>query len=163
MPRIVACGGRAATFDDFTTALSRSDDFEFVAMLIDSERPLSSIEATWRHLTEHEGWQQPRTADDEQVLFMTTCMETWIIADRATLAKHFGSALRTSALLPLQDLELRDRHAIQDSLEQATRQCSNAYRKGRRSFEVLGRLNPDVLDLHLPSFSRSRRILNERL
>jgi hypothetical protein len=163
MPRIVACGGRAATFNDFKTALSRSDDFEFVAMLIDSEQSMSSIEATWRHLIEHEGWQRPRTADDGQVLFMTTCMETWIVADRATLAKHFGSALRTSDLPPLQDLEVRDRQTIQESLEQATRTCSNAYRKGKRSFEVLGRLNPDVLELHLPSFSRSRRILNERL
>jgi hypothetical protein len=163
MPRIVACGGRTATFDDFKITLSRSDGFEFVAMMIDSEQSLSSIEAAWRHLTEHEGWQQPRTADDEQVLFMTTCMETWIIADRATLARHFGSALRTSALPPLEDLEARDRQTIQDSLEQATRLCSNAYRKGKRSFEVLGRLNPDILEQHLPSFSRSRRILNERL
>jgi hypothetical protein len=163
MPRIVACGGRAATFNDLKTALSRSQDFEFVAMLIDSEQPLTSIEATWQHLNEHEGWQQPLTADDEQVLFMTTCMETWIITDRATLAKYFGSPLRLSALPSLHDLEVRDRQDIQQSLEQTTRSCSNAYRKGKRSFEILGRLSPDVLERYLPSFSRSRRILNERL
>lgn len=132
-------------------------------MLIDSEQPLISIEATWQHLNVHEGWQQPLTADDEQVLFMTTCMETWIITDRATLAKHFGGLLRPSALPPLQDLEMRDRQSIQESLEQATRACSNTYRKGKRSFEVLGELNSNVLERYLPSFARSRRILSERL
>ncbi len=163
MPRIVACGGRTAAFDDFKTALSRSQGLVFVALLIDSEQPLINTEATWQHLGEHEGWHQPPSASDDQVLFMTTCMETWIITDRSTLARHFGSPLRTSALPSLQDLEARDRQAIQESLEQATRACSGAYRKGKRSFEVLGKLNPDVLEQYLPSFSRSRRILDERL
>lgn len=163
MPRIVACGGRAATFDNLKTELSQNREFEFVAMLIDSEQPLSSTEATWQHLTKHERWKQPPSAEDDQVLFMTTCMETWIITDRDTLGKHFGSGFKSSALPPLQDLEMRDRQTIQKNLEQATRRCSNAYRKGKRSFEVLGKLNPDVLEKHLPSFSRSRRILNERL
>lgn len=163
MPRIVACGGRAATFDDFKTTLSLNQGFEFVAMLIDSEQPLTNIEATWQHLAQHEGWQCPLLADDEDVLFMTTCMETWIVTDRSTLVYHFGNQLRQSVLPPLQDLEMRERQAIQESLERATRTCSNAYRKGKRSFEVLGKLNPDVLERHLPSFSRSRRILTERL
>ncbi|HRI56121.1 MAG TPA: DUF4276 family protein [Anaerolineae bacterium] len=124
---------------------------------------MTDIEATWQHLNKHEGWRQPLTADDEQVLFMITCMETWIIADRATLAKHFGSSLKQSALPSPKDLEARNCHTIQESLEQATRDCSSPYRKGKRSFEILAKLNPDTLEQLLPSFSRSRRILNERL
>lgn len=163
MPRIVACGARSATFDNFKIALGLVEDIEFVAMLIDSEQPLSNLDAPWRHLAEHEGWQRPLAAFDEQVLFMTTCMETWIVADRAALSKHYGHTLRVAALPALQDLEARDRHLIQESLERATHDCQNPYRKGKHSFAVLARLSPDTLQLHLPSFARARRILQERL
>jgi hypothetical protein len=63
----------------------------------------------------------------------------------------------------LQDLETRQRHTVQDQLVHATRQCSNAYIKGTRSFEILGKLAPGTLAQHLPSFVRVRRILMGRL
>ncbi len=55
------------------------------------------------------------------------------------------------------------RFDVQDKLTHATRKCSNAYEKGERSFEILGKLSPAVLEQHLPSFVRVQRILNERL
>ena len=67
------------------------------------------------------------------------------------------------ALPPLVDLEKRARHDVQDSLTRATRDCSNAYAKGKRSFEVLAKLSPATLEKHLPSFVRVRRILNSQL
>ena len=51
----------------------------------------------------------------------------------------------------------------QDKLCKATRDCTNAYTKGKRSFEVLGKLTPDELEKHLPSFRRVRRILKKKL
>ena len=77
---------------------------------------------------------------------MTTCMETWLVADRAALAAHFGNEFRDSALPPLKNLESRHRHDVQDQLMHATRNCSNAYAKGKRSFEVLGKLVPGYVD-----------------
>ncbi|MEI6260362.1 MAG: hypothetical protein WCR46_10700 [Deltaproteobacteria bacterium] len=56
----------------------------------------------------------------------------------------------------------RNRHEVQDKLEHATRDCRNAYAKGKRSFKVLGVLNPTVLS-SLPSFARTVRILKKRL
>jgi hypothetical protein len=108
-------------------------------------------------------WVQPAGAIDEQVLFMTTCMETWFVADRAALKAHFKDELQESALLPLNALENRHRHDVQNQLIHATRNCSNAYAKGMRSFEILGKLSPDVLAKHLPSFVRVHRILTARL
>ena len=90
-------------------------------------------------------------------------METWIIVDRAALARHYGRKLRMSVLPPLVNVESRARHDVQTRLENATARCSNAYAKGRRSFEVLGELDPDMLKPHLPSFVRMLRILNENL
>jgi len=162
MPRLVACGGREATFGDFAFA-HNGRIAAFVGMWIDSEDVLADLEATWAHLKNRDGWDQPPGAADEQVLFMTTCMETWLVTDRSALREHFGAQLQESALPPLNDLEKRGCHDVQDKLVHATRNCSNAYAKGKRSFEVFGKLTPAVLEQHLPSFGRVRRILNNYL
>jgi len=97
------------------------------------------------------------------VLFMTTCMETWIVTDRAAMKEHYGSKLQSSALPPPVNLENRDRHDVQDKLIHATRDCPNAYSKGKRSFEIPAKLTPATLEKHLPSFARTRRILDRKL
>lgn len=162
MPRLVACGGRDAAFDDFTSAHS-GGMADFIAIWLDSEDALPDLEKAWTHLKVRDGWDRPAEANDDQVLFMTTCMETWLVTDRPALTEHYKNKLQDSALPPLNDLEKRDRHVVQDSLAHATRNCSNAYAKGKRSFEVLGILTPATLEKHLPSFVRVRRILNSRL
>ncbi len=163
MSRLVACGGRDAAFDHFETALQTAIDGEYLAMLIDSEDPMVDVEAAWAHLKARDGWDPPVGASDAQVLLMTTCMETWIIVDRAALARHYGRKLRTSALPPLVNVESRARHDVQTRLVNATEKCSNAYAKGKRSFEVLGELDPGALKPHLPRFVRMLRILNKNL
>jgi ribonuclease HII len=52
---------------------------------------------------------------------------------------------------------------IARKLAKATRDCTNAYMKNKRSFEVLGKLTPDELEKYLPSFKRVRRILKKKL
>jgi Domain of unknown function (DUF4276) len=165
LPKLVAKGGRGAAFDAFKTALASAGKGDFVALWIDSEDPVADIEATWGHLKarKDDGWDRPNGAADDQVLLMTTCMETWVVADRATLAEHYGPDLQESALPSLQNLEGRPRDAIQTALTHATRKCGNAYSKGKRSFEVLGQLDPATLSKYLPSFVRVRRVLNSRL
>jgi len=163
MPKLFASGGRSAAFEDFRTAHGQSKPADYVALLIDSETRLKSVEATWDHLAAFDKWTRPPEACDDQVLFMTTCMETWIVADRNALVAHYGQALQESGLPPLADLEARSRDAVQESLAHATRGCTHAYAKGKRSFAVLARLDPDVLVGHLPSFSRARRILDTKL
>jgi hypothetical protein len=163
MPRLHACGSRDATFDDFKIGVAEKAADDYVAMWIDSEEPLADLEATWEHLRRHGNWRNPAGATDDQVLFMTTCMETLIVADRGALAEHYRDKLQISALPPLIDLESRARHDIQDALFHATRNCTNAYAKGKRSFEILPKLKPDTMGNYLPSFVRCRRILDERL
>jgi len=163
MPRLFACGSRDEAFHAFMIAQQGNAAGHFVAMWIDSEEPLANLDAAWTHLLVRDKWVRPAGADDEQVLFMTTCMETWFVADRAALQLHFKAELQDSALPPLHNLENRHRHNVQETLKHATRNCSNAYAKGKRSFEILGKLNPVVLAQHLPSFVRVRQILAARL
>ena len=163
MPRLSACGGRNSAFDDFKTAHEAAKAGHFVAMLIDSEDPVADVEQTWEHLKTRDQWDAPAGASDDQVLFMTTCMETWIVADRETLKEHYGHKLQENALPPTNNLESRGRADVHDKLAHATRNCSNAYQKGKRSFVVLAELNPATLEPLLPSFARAKRILNAKL
>ena len=164
MPRLVASRSRNDTYDHFKKKHEGNASSEtFVAMLIDSEDPVDDIEKTWDHLRRRDDWTMPASASDEQVLLMTTSMETWIVADVQTLREHYGASLRESHLPSLQNLEDRERSDVFDALEASTRDCTSPYAKGRNSFIVLGKVNPDVLKEHLPSFNRVLRILEDRL
>jgi hypothetical protein len=163
MPRLSACGGRGSVFDDFKTAYALRKVGDYIAMLVDSEDPVEDPERTWEHLNRRDQWDKPVGASDEQVLFMTTCMETWIVTDRRALQEHYGHRLQENALPPLANLESRNRHEVYDKLVHASRNCSNAYSKGKRSFELLAKLDPAVLKQHLPSFVRVDRILKAKL
>ena len=163
MPRLVACGGRGATFDDFSTAHANAGAGDYVAMLVDSENAVADIERTWDHLKNRDGWDKPDGATNIQVLLMTTCMETWVASDRHTLRNHYGACLQENALPDITGMESRTRDDVQDSLVRATRTCRNSYAKGKRAFEIVGKLDPVVLRQHLPSFLRCDRVLRENL
>lgn len=164
-PRLVACGGRNDVYRAFIRGL-RLMDTEYVGMWIDSEEPMSDHESAWRHLggvTTVAVWDRPEGAEDDQVLFMSTCMETWIVADRAALRDHYKEKLKENALPHTGNLENIQRRAVQQALELATGDCKNAYTKGKRSFDILEKLDPDILKRHLPSFVRVHRILSVKL
>ena len=163
LPRMFPSGSRSSAYEDFKNHVRGSIGQDFVAMLIDSEEPIRDVDRTWDHLAWRRGDDMPRPkgANDDQVLFMTTCMETWIAADRHALRdKYSRGEWRENALPPLTDLESRSGEYVFNCLRRAT---GERYEKGEESFRVLGALNPDTLEEHLPSFRRARRILNEKL
>ena len=162
MPRIIPGGGRDATFDRFYTACRVSNEGETPMLLVDSEDTLvrENISA-WQHLkNREESWVRPQGSLDDQFQMMVTCMETWIMADHSALSSFFGSDLNQNPLLSVLELEKRDRHAVQDALMLATRNCKKKYKKGERSFDVLAALNPGTLRLYLPHFVKFIDTLN---
>ena len=163
MPRLVASGSRNTAFDSFNTAHANASGTDYAALLIDSEDRVSDIEETWEHLSRNDGWRRPRGARNDQVLLMSTCMETWIVADHAALIEHFGRGIRPNALPSLANLESRSTGEVQNRLETATRDCAAPYAKDRRSYGVVGKLDPDTLESHLPNFGGARRIFEDRL
>jgi hypothetical protein len=96
---------------------------------------------------------------------MVQCMETWCAADRRTLRRFFAGGLRENALPPLDNLETRAKEDIQDALANATHDCGyqRCYKKGNRSFELLGQLDPTELRERLPHFDRLCVMLHARL
>ncbi len=164
MPSTRACGSRNDAYDDFKTALSAAGPDQYPVLLVDSESPVEQP-TSWQHLQARDGWDQPEGAEDDQAHLMVQCMETWCVADRKALQTFFGQHLRVKVLPPLKDLETRPKDDVHDALVDATRECGRdkAYRKGRRSFELVGRLDPDQLKKHLPHFVRLCDMLDTKL
>lgn len=164
MPSTRACGSRSAAYEDFKTALcNTATTGEYPVLLVDSESRVSL--PAWQHLRSRDGWERPDGVDDDQAQLMVQCMETWCVADRSTLREFFGTRLRENALPALNNLEARAKEAIQDALVNATRDCGRqrGYEKGKRSFELLGRLDPAELKKYLPHFVRLCEMLDSRL
>lgn len=154
MPKAIACGSRDDAYDSFKTALRNADTDTYPILLVDSEEAVSTD--AWNHLINRDNWVKPNNAEDQQAQLMVQCMETWCIADRKTLRQFFGNELQESALLPIDNLENRDKTQVQDALVHATRNCGKdrVYKKGKRSFELLGHLDPTVLKDKLLHFKR---------
>lgn len=165
MPGIFACGGRNAAFDDFKTAMNSKSPTDYPMLLVDSEDPIAGNTTPWNHLRTRDGWIPPNGVSDDQSQLMVTCMETWLIADRVALREVFGASLQDSTLLPENNLEQYGRHQVQEALEHATPDCGEkkAYKKGRRSFQVLEAVNPDTLKQRLPYFKRFIETLEKLL
>jgi len=118
------------------------------------------------HITAHVQPSKPRFSLGQLLATpgaLSVLQESGQASDRPTLRKHYGAILQENALPSLQDMESRLRHAIQEALVHATRNCKNAYQKGKRSFEVLEKLRPEELRRHLPSFARCEHVLKRHL
>ncbi|MBI2318589.1 MAG: DUF4276 family protein [Betaproteobacteria bacterium] len=131
----------------------------------DEDRQAGRIPDAWEHLANRDRWVRPQDAEDDRAQLMVQCMETWCVADHQALRTFFGQGLNERALPPLVDLEARPKDDVQAALDNATRDCERdrAYRKGRRSFELLAALDPAELEKHLPHFVRLCDCLRGRL
>lgn len=163
MPSTKACGGRSAAYDDFRIALQTATSSDYPVLLVDSEGPVS--QSAWQHLKSRDNWERPDGADDDQAQLMVQCMESWCIADRKTLGEFFDGGFRENALAPLNNLEERGKEDVQNALVNATHDCGHqrCYKKGKRSFELLGQLDPAELRKHLPHFVHLCEMLDARL
>ena len=96
---------------------------------------------------------------------MVQCMETWCLADRDALKDFFGHEFQESALPSDTVLESRSKADVLNALSHATRDCGRdrQYSKGRRSFELVGNLDPAKLKSRLPHFQRLLDVLDAKI
>lgn len=154
MPRVVSCGARQETYDKFRTALTKTTRDDFIVLLVDSEAPVTG--APWLHLKNCDNWEKPPDATDDNAHLMVQCMEAWFMADKETLAEFFGTGFNEGGLPAGPDVEGIPKDEINNGLRMATRQCKpkGEYHKGRHSFAILGRLNPQKVIEASPSVRR---------
>ena len=143
MPRIIACGSRNDAYDRFCTACQNRLADEFIVLLVDSEGPVADGDGPWQHLARRDHWTMPREATEGQAHLMVQCMEAWFLADRDALAAYFGNGFKPGALPGARKIEEVDKGDVFTGLRNATRQCRKGpYGKGRRSFDILERIDP---------------------
>ena len=167
LPRVVPGGGRRQTYDDFRTAFDTLANGAFVVLLVDSEDPVAEGVGPWTHLQNRwgDGWNRPPGATDEHVHLMVQCMEAWFLSDRETLSLVFGNGFRPDALPGQAAIERIPKRDVLAGLENATRGCRTrrGYRKGRDSFEILARLDPEKVMTASAYAERLVRALTDRL
>ena len=80
------------------------------------------------------------------------------------MAKFFESGFRDSALSRNPEIEAIPKDDLLDSLATATRDCGRGkkYEKGKRSFELLGKLDAERLK-QLPHFASLCDVLEAKL
>ncbi len=160
MPRLVACGGRKEAYDRF--AGQNLGSGEYLALWVDSEQPVQALHQPWAHVQQHDGWAVPPEATDDNLLLAVTCVESWLAADPETMRRFFGSGFRPQKLPAARAIEATDAQTTATQLQQATAGCKQPYRKGKTTFELLGRLDPQKLRT-LPGFRRCLEVLQRNL
>ena len=145
MPRISACGSRQQAYKDYRGAVGHAKSDEFMVLLVDSEGPVAADSDAWSHLSQRDNWDRPPKAQDESAHLMVQCMEAWFLADRDALAEYFGSGFNTNVLPQHAKVEDVPKADLERGLKSATRNCrpKGEYHKGRDSFAILGRIDPN--------------------
>ncbi|MGM0577389.1 MAG: DUF4276 family protein [Myxococcota bacterium] len=152
MPRIVACGGRRNAYESFVTALEAGDGPAM--LLVDAEGPVNSA-TPWQHLHERDAWDRPAGATDQHCYLMVQVMESWFLADRASLSAFYGQHFNERALPGNPKVEQVSKADVIKKLENATRRTQKgAYSKGAHSFEILGALDPRRIEEASPHAER---------
>lgn len=155
MPRIVACGSRNDAFKLFEIAVRIRKGDELPLLLVDSEDAVDPRAGIWEHLQSRDHWNQPPGVSDDQVFLMVRCMETWLLADCATLAKHFGQYWNGNVIPAWPILEDVGKNKVFDALAAATAACDKRrYAKGRVSFELLAKISPTQVESACPHAKR---------
>ncbi len=153
MPKTIAGGAGSTVFDKFCLALKNNKNDTSI-LLLDSEQAYGQAQTKWEFLFQRgNAWQKPEQANQNQLHFMIQSMEAWLLADRATLQKYYGSAFETNALpseqKPLNTLSPQE---LETALKNATKNTSKgSYSKSKHSFELIGLIDPAKVMLACPS------------
>jgi Domain of unknown function (DUF4276) len=146
LPRIIASGSRRSAYDDFCTALGQTN--VCALLLVDSEEAVADSDGPWEHLKKRPGdqWDRPKGASDGQCHLMVQIMESWFLADKATVADYFGNGFKKKALPNRDDVEAVPKADVLKSLRDATRRTAKGgYSKGKHSFEILALIRPNLV------------------
>lgn len=161
-PRVSACGGRQAAYEDFCRSVQLNPE-TFAILLVDSEGPVSNRSTAWNHLRARDGWEKPAHAGNDQAHLMTQCMEAWFLADPQTLTVYYGHGFSQGALPPNPQTEHIAKPDVLDGLIRATRRTHKGqYHKTNHGFEILALTDPALIRQRSPHAERFFRVLSER-
>ena len=100
MPGIVASGSRGNAYKDYLVRdiAIQPITHEITLLLVDAEAAVQESIAVGTPKGYFDGWDRPVGATDEQWHLMLQAMETWFLADRASLGQFYGQCFQENAL-----------------------------------------------------------------
>ena len=154
MPRIVASGSRQEAYKDF---FKKCQQGHAAILLVDSEDPISPDESAWAFLKRQDNWDKPDAAGEDDCHLMVQCMESWFLADRKALADYFGQEFKPHALPgKCRDIETLPKKDVLDGLKRATKYSTKKYSKGLHSFDILAKIDPNLV---MKQSGRAKRLV----
>ncbi len=107
--KIIASGDRAKAYKDFCSAL-RQHPGDYLILLVDSEAEVTAT-MPWQHLKARQGdnWEQPDGVESDQAHLMVQVMESWLLADRKTVAAYYGKGFLANSLPRQTNIEKIDK------------------------------------------------------
>lgn len=152
LPRVIACGGRGEAYNDFVSALAELRPGDRAYLLVDSEGPVTvgaSEDAAWSQVGSRQGdeWERPTPRHTDHLHLMVQVMESWFLADRRTLAEYYGNGFEEARLpASTRPIEQVPKTEVEPALDRAARHTKKGgYAKGRDSFTLLERIDPDLV------------------
>jgi hypothetical protein len=96
---------------------------------------------------------------------MVVCMESWFLADKNALSVFFGQGFNERVLPQNKSIEAVSKDDLYKGMEQATRHCKtkDRYGKGKHSFEILSRIDPNKVRAVSPWAKRFLEILQRTI
>lgn len=159
--RIIMCGPRSATYNNFKIAL-KSHPNAFNILLVDSESFVNN--SSWSHLQKQDGWNSQNTSDTHCHL-MVQIMEAWFIADQEALSEFYGQGFNPNAIPGNPNVEGIGKQIILSSLDNAVRNTSKGpcYRKINHAHKLLGKVNPNKVRTMAPHCDRLFKTLGQKM
>ena len=151
-PRIRFCGGRDEAFKTFN---DRPAD-EPAILLVDAEEvPAAGVGTRtrnpWAHLRKRDsGWPIATGVKSDEAFLMCVTMETWCLADPASVRAHLNLTPRKHPVPP--DLEQRSKDWVEKELESLTEKRWQRKTGKSLSIEFLGVLRATEVERHCTEF-----------
>ncbi len=157
--RIVACGARHQAYEDFRRSL-KDDPKIFAVLLVDSENPVMEGVDAATHLRKQDDWTDLQPG--QSIHLMVQCMESWFLADKRALSTYYGDGFREQTLPANPRIEQIPKGDVLSGLRIATRGTRiGSYHKTRHAFDILERIDPEMVKKASPFAERLFRALLE--
>ncbi|HEX6368441.1 MAG TPA: DUF4276 family protein [Longimicrobium sp.] len=151
--RVVLCGSREQTYQKFRDRLRNQPDAGPVFLLVDADRPVDSTPR--EHLAAGETRWDLSFATDGQCHLMVEVMESWFLADQATLFAFYGRDFAPGQIPNRTNVEEIPKSHVYASLDRATRNTRKGkYDKADHAPQILKDLDPDRVRARAPHCDR---------
>ncbi len=175
--RLVPSGSRNFAFAAFINAIRTDDGQTLCVLLVDSESAVTleskgkddeNARARRDHLSYRDSWDLTNI-DPSRVHLMVQCMEAWLAADSAALARYYGKGFHARSLPQRENLEEESKLDLYLKLAKATKETSKGeysdkkHAKIKHASKILALIEPKTLARRCPRFATLTSWLDDQI